>query len=163
MNIYELNRAIEDVEYKIEQYAIEHDGEISEELENEEKVLFEGLEDKHEAYAIVIKNKIAFEKALKDEKKNIDARIKTNSSSIERLKKTLSESLNGEKYETTKVKIGWRKSTAVNILDEEQIEAKYLKTKTTISVDKTSIKKDLSSGVEVAGAELLTNQNIQIK
>lgn len=163
MNIYELNRAIEDVEYKIEQYAIEHDGEISEELENEEKVLFEGLEDKHEAYAIVIKNKIAFEKALKDEKKNIDARIKTNSSSIERLKKTLGESLNGEKYETTKVKIGWRKSTAVNILDEEQIEAKYLKTETTISVDKASIKKDLSSGVEVAGAELLTNQNIQIK
>lgn len=163
MNIYELNRAIEDVEYKIEQYAIEHDGEISEELENEEKVLFEGLEDKHEAYAIVIKNKIAFEKALKDEKKNIDARIKTNSSSIERLKKTLSESLNGKKYETTKVKIGWRKSTAVNILDEEQIEAKYLKTETTISVDKASIKKDLSSGVEVAGAELLTNQNIQIK
>lgn len=68
-----------------------------------------------------------------------------------------------EKMQTEINELSYRKSEAVVFTDEEAIPAEYKKEKTTISVDKTEIKKALKSGTEVPGAMIEVRQNLQIK
>lgn len=163
MNIYQINKDLEEIEQQLEEYAFENDGELSDELLEKERNIFDALENKHEAYAIVIKNKLALDTALKAEKKAIDVRIKSNDNIVERMKSVLSESLGGEKYESGKCKISFRASKTLNVLDEDAITVDYLKTKTTVTIDKAKAKKDIANGIEVAGCEVVENSNIQIK
>ena len=68
-----------------------------------------------------------------------------------------------EKMQTEINELSYRKSEAVVFTDEEAIPAEYKKEKTTISVDKTEIKKALKAGTEVPGATIEVRQNLQIK
>ena len=68
-----------------------------------------------------------------------------------------------DEIKTGIAKLTFRKSTQVKIDDEKKISDEYKKEKVTISVDKMKIKKDLLSGKEVEGAELLTFSNLNIK
>ena len=65
-------------------------------------------------------------------------------------------------FKTSKLSISYRKSESVNILNQLYLDDKYLKIGEP-TVDKVASKKDLKAGIAVAGAELVTNQNIQIK
>lgn len=109
------------------------------------------------------KQQLAEAGAIKEEEKALYNRRKTKEANAERLKTWLSETLSGEKFETSRNVIGWRKSESVNILNQDAIEETYKKHVDAISIDKTAIKKALKDGEIVTGAELLTNQNIQIK
>jgi len=66
-------------------------------------------------------------------------------------------------FETAKIKMSFRKSERVVIDDEALLVAGYFTVKITETVDKTKIKRDLKSGIEIPGAELRTFQNLQIK
>ena len=83
------------------------------------------------------------------------------------LKEKLSEGMTMygiEKIETPTLKLSFRKSEAVNIIDEKRVPAEFLDFHpATYSVSKTKIKDALKSGIEVKGAELITRQNLQIK
>ncbi len=57
--------------------------------------------------------------------------------------------------------VSLRKSQAVKV-DDKIIEDKYKTSNTVITIDKASIKKDIKAG-SVLGAELITNQSVQIK
>lgn len=162
MNLYEINNQLAAIENELEFYAIENGGEISEELLEKEAEIIASLDDKEEAVALFIKNKQAFLNALKDEKKAIDARIKSCNSLIERNKKYLSDFLLGETLETSKVKVSFRKSVSVNVTDEALIGDGFKTFVETVKIDKMAIKKALKTGV-VLGAELIENQNISIK
>jgi hypothetical protein len=83
----------------------------------------------------------------------------------ESLKNYLAFCLNGDAFEADdkSVKISWRKSESVNILDEGEIPKEYIKVKTEYSPDKTMIKKALKDGQKVAGCTLESKNNIQIK
>lgn len=68
-----------------------------------------------------------------------------------------------EKMQTEINELSYRKSEAVIFTDEEAIPAEFKKEKTTISVDKTEIKKAIKAWTEVPGAMIETRQNLQIK
>lgn len=118
---------------------------------------------KIENIACWIKNLQAEIEAYKKEEENFRIRRKQAENRIENLKWYLTEWIPGEKIETPRVKISWRKSEVVNILDENLIPSGYKSQKITEVIDKKEIKRAIKSGMVVAGADIKVNENIQIK
>lgn len=118
---------------------------------------------KIENIACWIKNLQAEIEAYKKEEENFRIRRKQAEKRIENLKWYLTEWIPGEKIETPRAKISWRKSEVVNILDENLIPSGYKSQKITEVIDKKEIKRAIKSGMVVAGADIKVNENIQIK
>lgn len=60
-------------------------------------------------------------------------------------------------------KASFCKSKAIDVFDEAQIPAEFMRERVTIVPDKTAIKKAIESGQEVAGAKIEERLNLQIK
>ena len=119
-------------------------------------------QDKLEAYALLVKNLDAESKAIREEEKSLAVRRQQKERTIESLKQTLSMELDGQKLETSRVKVSWRKSQSVNVSDWKLLTEEFLRFSDP-KPDLTAIKESLKQGFEVDGAELVENQNIQIK
>lgn len=123
-------------------------------------------DEKIENIAMWLKNLNAEAKAIREEEKNLAERRKVSENKSDSLKKYLDRILNGEKFSTPKVAISYRKSTAVEIADEEAF-AKSADTTYLIEqppkIDKKAITDALKAGVTVDGAALVERENIQIK
>lgn len=119
-------------------------------------------ERKIENIALWIKNLLSDAEALKAQKETFANRQKAAENKAESLKKYLNDYLAGKKFSTDKVAISFRKSTAVNITDPLQIPKEYLKYSDP-TIDKAAIKKAITQGSVVGGAEIVESQNIQIK
>ena len=117
---------------------------------------------KVENIACWIKNLQAEAEAYKKEEEAFRIRRKQAESRIESLKRYLTNWVSGEKIETDRCKVTWRKSVSVEIQDESRVPEDYKKEKVIMNIDKVSIKKALTGGEEVPGASLLEKQNIQI-
>jgi len=68
-----------------------------------------------------------------------------------------------EKIETPLIKLSFRNSESVEITNEQQLDAKFIVTKTVSTPDKKAIKDAIKSGVFVEGATISYNKNLQIK
>lgn len=112
--------------------------------------------------ALWIKNLKSDAVALDAEEKAFKARKDAAKRKAEQLSGYLASVLNGEKVTGTDFAISWRKSTAVNVLDEKNIPPTFLIPQPP-KVDKTGISKALKSGETVSGAELIERQNMTIK
>lgn len=112
--------------------------------------------------ALWIKNLKSDITALDNEEKAFKSRKEAAKRKAEQLSEYLSFVLNGEKVTGTDFAISWRKSTAVNVLDEKALPPTFLIPQPP-KVDKTGISKALKAGQEVAGAELIERQNMTIK
>ena len=128
---------------------------------------FEALQlardEKIENIALYHKNLLAEAAALKAEEKSFAERRKRAENKAESLKRYLDSALQGQKFNTTKVAISYRKSTSVEV-DETKLPANWLREiPATHVVDKVEIAKALKAGETVEGATLITNNNIQIK
>ena len=81
---------------------------------------FEALQlardEKIENIALYHKNLLAEAAALKAEEKSFSDRRKRAENKAESLKNYLATSLNGSKFNTTRVAINWRKSTSVEVI-----------------------------------------------
>ena len=119
-------------------------------------------QEKIEGVALWYKNLLADAEALKKEKQAFEERQRKVNRKAEQLKGYLSRALDGEKLETTRVKIAWRQSDQVICDDFDQVPAEYLRIKAP-ELDKAAAKKALKAGKEVAGCHLEMRQNIQIK
>ena len=123
-------------------------------------------DEKVENIAMWIKNLTAEGKAIREEEKNLAERRKASETKAESLEKYLERILSGEKFSTAKIAISYRKSTAVNIADEESFikstDIKYLVPQTP-KIDRKAITDALKSGAVINGAELIERNNIQIK
>jgi uncharacterized protein with FMN-binding domain len=119
--------------------------------------------DKLENVALWYKNLLSEAQAFRAEKDVFAEKQKRAESKAESLKNYLDSALNGSKFETVKVNISYRKSTSVDVLDIDSLPEQYRKEVTTVSADKIEIAKALKVGEVVTGAELVENQNIQIK
>lgn len=117
---------------------------------------------KVENICLWIKNLEAEAKALKEEKDAFAARQKAAENKKESLKRYISGYLDGATFESAKVKVSFRKSEAVEVVDMSMIPDEYLKFKEP-EVNKTELKKALKSGLVIEGAYITENQNIQIK
>ena len=137
--------------------------EVTEYIDEEalEALLME-RENKIEGVALWYKNLLADEKALKAEKQAFENRRKTAERKIESLKGYLSAALAGEKFETTKVKISFRKSEQVVCDDIDKVPDEYLRFKGP-ELNKATVKNAIKWGEEVPGCRIKEKYNIQIK
>ena len=118
---------------------------------------------KIENVALWVKNLKADLTAFKAEKDAFAERERQAKAKIESLSKWLTMALDGQKFSTSKVAVSFRKSEAVEILDESKIPKKFIRKKIETAPDKTAIKEAIKNGLKVRGAELVENQNISIK
>ena len=160
--IYELNAQIKAcIQYDEEHVVNTEDGEILN-LEQFEALKME-RDAKVEGLACYIKNKIADAEAIYAEIDTLSQRASAIKKEAERCKAYLAGVLYGEKFETPRCKITWRKSEICNVLSMDELPEEFKRTKVTVDADKTSIKKALKAGTEVPGAEVIQKLNMTLK
>jgi len=127
---------------------------------------FESLQmeanEKIENVALWHKNLLADAEAYKQEKEVFAQREKVAKNKAESLKRYLNDALAGKNFETTRVKITWRKSTALEYDGVTKVPDEYLKTKEP-ELDKTAITQAIKDGTKLEGFTLKENKNIQVK
>lgn len=152
-SLYEINAEIEscvDIET----------GEILD-IEKLEKLQI-AFDEKVENIALWVKNLNAEAEVIKKEKDSLAARQKVCENKALGLKNYLSSFLNGQKFETPRVSISYRKSESVEVTDVSALDPEFYKV-VQPEADKTKIKNAIKNGATLAGAFLVEKQNIQIK
>jgi hypothetical protein len=164
MNLFNIKNEYQNLIAQIE----ENGGDINEEQAKALELNESNLTEKSESYVAVIKR---VEWDIYAINKEIDRLqdLKASSQKIsDRLKLNLKEAMQVFKVDEIKTpisKISFRKSTRLEINDEELIADEYKTTtiKTVTTIDKNAIKAAFKRGDKVLGAVLIENQNIQIK
>ena len=142
------------------------EGEVTSELEQELAINESQLQEKAVNYGYVIKQLGHEVNAVNEEIKRLTDIKKRNEKAIERMETAISNAMQLygiEKVDSSFLKLSFRKSESVEIVNEAQLAPEYLTTKTTTTPNKVAIKSAIQSGVEVEGAVLSTNFNLQIK
>lgn len=139
------------------------EGEITPEIENQLIINESQLKGKSIAYLSVIKQK-KLKVKLAEETANHANKIKLKElKDIERLENSLLNAVNlYGNFESGLHKFGTRKSTTVEIENEDLIPMEYKVKKVKIKVDKMKIKQDLKNGLEIKGCSLSDNLNLKI-
>ena len=155
-SLYELTYALETFDLEID----EETGEITNaddldalEIERDEKI---------DNIALWIKNLASDAEAYKREKENFAKKEQAAKKKVESLKDYLSMNLRGEKFKTDRVQISWRRSEAVEIIDEAKVPAGWFVPQDP-KLDKAGIKAALKDGEEIPGVTLKEKNSIQIK
>jgi hypothetical protein len=159
--LYEINELLEDALCICKEYAEKDEGVIPDDW----SVFLDDVQMARDAKALdvarYVKTLRAKSEAIKSEKISLESRQRSLSGEADRLEGYLACLMKiGEKLQDSNTAILWRKSTSVEILDEEQIPDCYFEHKR-IPV-KSEIKKALLAGENI-GARLVDKQNIQIK
>lgn len=151
-NIYELNDSIKACIQLDEEHVVSvDDGEILNLQQFEALQMERG--QKIEGICCYIKNLMAEAVAYEAEEKRMRERRAAKEREIDRCKGYLAGVLYGEKFETPRCKISWRKSEICNVLNIDAVPDEFKRTKVTVNADKTAIKKAIKGGAEVPGAE----------
>ncbi|MCQ9290428.1 hypothetical protein GLV88_06100 [Staphylococcus hyicus] len=149
--------------------------EILEMLENEE-LSFEDVKDTLDSIREEQKRKYDFMQkmilslkgdvnTLKERETSLNKRRKSYENKIKSLQNYMLDSMKykGEtKFKTEEFTYFIRKSETTQIEDENVIPDKY-KTPQLPKIDKTQIKKDLKSGIDVSGASLIENESLGVR
>lgn len=118
--------------------------------------------DKLDSIGAYVKGLMASAKAHKEEAKNQAAMAAADEnkakSLIEYVRRHTEE---GKRYKLTRCDWRWRKSTSVNVIDEEAVPDNYKKM--TVSVDKAAAKKALAAGEEIPGLKLEEKVGLSVK
>ena len=164
MNLYKMNGIINEI---LENgfFFDEETGEVIFDESSLEELNI-AFNEKVDNVACYIKSLENLNNGIKAEKKALDARIKANDKKVEWLKDYLTYNLKQRdmsKFESARNKITFRKSTSVNVLNEDLIPIEFKLAKMEYSLDKKSLKDALTKGVEIEGCELVTKNNLQLK
>lgn len=157
MKLYEINNEIAEIFASADE-----DGELSEEAFAALSALNMARETKIENIGLWIKDLEAEAKALKDEKQALNERQKAKENKAKSLREYLIAELNGEKFETARLAISWRKSSSVVIDDPLKIPADFLVQKAP-DINRRLISASFKVGKAVPGAHIEYHNNIQIK
>ena len=128
--------------------------------------LNEGIDEKIENIGCYIKDLEADIDAFKKEEESLAERRKAKERKLDSLKVFLTDAMirnNKTKFETAKVRLGFRKSESIEVDENVKLDDKYYITKVTQSVDKKFLKEELKSGVVIDGVKLIEKQNLQVK
>lgn len=153
MNLYEINA-------EIMACVDEETGEIIDTVKLDQLQMVFG--EKVEGIALYIKNLAAEAAAIKAEKDKLGERQRICENKVASLKNYLQANLCGEKFETARVLISYRKSESVVVDDLSKVDKSYLKYSDPVA-DRTAIKKAIKAGTVIEGVHLQQNQNIQIR
>ena len=164
MNIYEINKAIEDI--LEDGFSVDEEtGEILFD-ESDLNALNAEISEKIENVACYIKNLTADISALKEEERNLNTRRKQKERKIDSLKGYINYAmeLSGRKsLESPRCKVSFRKSSSVEVPDINALDEDYITKTIEIKPNKVAIKEALKEGKTVEGAEIVERQNLQIK
>lgn len=162
MSLYELDTKIKGcIQLDAEHVVDTEDGEIFDLQQFEALQMERG--QKIEGMCCYIKNLMAEAVAYEAEEKRMRERRAAKEREIDRCKGYLAGVLYGEKFETPRCKIIWRKSEICNVLNIDAVPDEFKRTKVTIDADKTAIKKAIKAGMEIPGAEVIQKLNMTLK
>lgn len=127
-------------------------------------------EDKLEGIACFIKNNDAQAAAIRAEEKALAARRKVLENQTERLKNILAEALGGEKFQTAKVSVTFRRTSSVELV-EPALAIAWAQTNgynglvkyKAPEIGKDDLGKLLRSGIEVPGVALVEGLSMGVK
>jgi hypothetical protein len=162
MELYEINEKIAKAH---ELMYVDEDGVLcgQDDMLDELEGLLLSKTDEIESLALWHKNELATEEAIAKEIKSLQDRKKAHKSKAEWIKTYLSNYVEG-KLETPKVKVSWRKSTALSYSENfhvEDLPEELQRVKR--EPNATAIKSRLKSGEKVENVVAVEKQNIQIK
>ena len=166
MNIYEIDRRIEDI---YENAINAETGEISPEAFEELDALQMERDGKIENMGLWHKNTVAESKAIAEEISNLQKRKKALDNRAEWQKRYLIYALHGEKFSSPKLAISYRKSETVEFDNEELFctenadDALIVTTTITRKPNKMKLKEYLKDGFNIIGCRLEEHSNIQIR
>ena len=162
MTLYEINEQIQNILENC------YDPETGEIYDEELMVQYDSLrlqrEEKAENVACYIKNLRAESAAIKEEAKKLAARAKSAENKADHLEDYLQYCLQGEKLNTTRCAVSYRKSKKVEFDENRLFEVpeKYLRYKDP-ELDKKAVTEALKAGEEVPGCKLVENVSMIIK
>lgn len=130
---------------------------------------FEGLdgafEDKADQWARFIKDEEAEIDAIDNEIERLKAKKERKKKTVDKMRLNLSgymRAANKTKFKTVLYNFGFRKSQAVEIVNEEDLP-EWALIPQPAKVSKTEIKEHLKAGETVPGAQLVENESLQIR
>ena len=153
-NMKQLNNYLDNEEFNEEIYNNTLDI-IKTELSNKSTSLIHVIKN-IESDETMIDNEIKRLKAIKDRKSK-------NLKDIKEYIKVCMEQMNLTKIETPIGNFSLRKSESIDIINPVKIPAQYLNTVVEYKPDKVKIKEAIKSGIKIEGAEIVTNNNLNIK
>lgn len=158
MTLYEIDKEI--------QALITEDGEI-EDAERFDALAME-RDKKIENVGCWVKNLDATAAAIREEEKALAERRRRLENRAEKLKAYLDHALDGQKFDSPRVAISYRKSKAVEIPDEAVFKAwakDYAPAllKVAYTIDKTGVKNYIAGGAECPCAEIAERKSMQVK
>lgn len=124
---------------------------------------------KLEGVGIAIKNLTAEAKALREEEKNLAERRKVLERKAEGYKEWLANVLNGDKFETSKIKCSFRKSSRVDVNENEfsawaiSHDREELLIFAVPKPNKTKLKEVILSGEEIPGVIIEDTNSLTVK
>lgn len=160
LNIYQIEQAYIGLADQLS------DGEVTPELEAQLAITEAQMQEKGRNYGYVIKQLETDCEAIDNEIKRLQELKRLRSNAIDRLKSTLSQAMQLfgiMEIKTPTLKVSFRKSKSIEIVNESQIDRKYIMVKTVESISKAAIKTDIEAGIEVSGAVQVESLNLQIK
>jgi uncharacterized protein Yka (UPF0111/DUF47 family) len=174
MNAYEIKTEYEQINSLLETLEeMKAAGEDVTEFEADTKKYIEELDgslyEKADNIAMVLRNLDVMITGRREEAKRLTAAAKTLESRADYIKNTLLKPMMAaagkRKLECKTFTVSPRKSTAVEVSDEDQLPLRYIKVKEVKSVDKVALKKWLSESEEnvTAGASLIERESVQVK
>ena len=163
MTLYEINKDIEETLALITTSLNPETGEVDEAYVHQLEDLQMAREDKLEAIGCVIKNKKAQAKAIKEEADVLAKRKKSLDGEVDSLEKYVSMMLNGQPFESAKVKFSFRESEQVIIDDDKKLARSWFRKIVKFEPNKDAIKEAIKAVKKVRFAHIEKKQNLQIK
>ena len=157
---------IENEYLQLSEMLIESEGELTPELEQALEINGNNLKNKAVNYGYVIKQMEGNVDLIDAEIKRLQAMKKSRVNAAELLKETIKTAMLMYDLNTIEIptlKLSFRKSESVEVINEAQLTEQFTTTKTTVTPNKVAIKEAIKNGEVVEGAVLVTNLNLQIK
>lgn len=161
MNIYEINQAILSLVDEETGEILDYDAFESLQMAREEKI---------EGVACWIKNLAAEAAAIRQEEVNLATRRKTIENRAASLKKYLEGALQGQKFQTAKCAVSFRKTTKVEVREPAWAIAWAMSnghgdivTQAAPEINKNGLAALLKEGNEIPGAELVIGASMSVK
>lgn len=117
---------------------------------------------KIENTALLIKDLLAEAAMIREEEKVLAERRRRKEKTVERLKANLDRSLDGQKFETSRCAISYRKSETLDIGFDAIIPEGFLRYKAP-DVDINRLKAAVKNGESFHGVQLIERRNMSIK
>lgn len=162
MNLYEIN---EELEKAFAKAVDQETGEIDENAMAYFDELTLQKEVKQENIALFIKNLKADYEALKKEKQSFEARMRSTENKLNWLKSYLADSLDGEKFKTTKVNCYFTHTKSIELnegTDIGDLLPVYIRMAEP-ELNKTAVKEALARGEVVEGVHEVENVSLVIR